>query len=214
MHQKSNIGNFLIYSFAGVLFLGIIRLFFATVDSGLLQIDEMTVMICWHLMFYLTMTLFLVATRALVVVLDINYPPKEQLNPFILPTLAGLGILLLFYFSPVIDKSISPLVEGTWIEMSGIAHFIAFTYAGGVAYYLLRIKEKYSGSIGKISTPLLISLSILSLIHLLELLGESWHILPFNHEYVEVTESLLMIPFFLLVGVAYWKLKKTLSVTL
>lgn len=210
-YKKSYIGDFLVYSFAGVLFLGIIRLFFAAADYKLIHLEEDTLMICWHIMFYLTMTLFLVATRALVTVLDINNPPKSKFNPFYLSSLAGIGIVLLFYFSPAVEKNITPLFEGTWLDKTGLMHFIAFAYAGGVAHYLLGIRKKFFGSIGSVSVPLLISVALLSLIHLWELLAESWHLISLPGEMVETAESILWVPVFLFVLVAYWKLKKTLT---
>jgi hypothetical protein len=156
------------------------------------------------------MIVFLIATRSLVTVLDINNPPKSQLNPLYPILLSGLGIGILFYLSPLIDLKISPLVEGTWIDKTGVAHFIAFVFAASIANNLGGIKKKFSGSIGEISIPLIGALSLLSTIHLWELLGESWHLFTLPSDVAETVEKILWIPVFMSIGFAYWKLKKTL----
>lgn len=149
-HGKSLVGNLLIYSFFGTLFLGAIRLFFALTDAGLIKIDDGTVMVCWHLMFYLTMLTFLISIRALVKIVDLSHTNSLG-NPFIPSIILGLLILAVFAIAAPVDQYVKTYFVDTIWDRSGLVHFVAFAFAGFLSYYLYKINKKFEGNIGALS---------------------------------------------------------------
>jgi hypothetical protein len=212
-YSKSLVGNLLIYSLAGTLFLGAIRLFFSLSESNVLPITHATRMLCWHLMFYLTITTFLISTRALVKVVDIK-TTKSLINPLLICLFLGALILGIFFIAVPINNYVTTYFANSIWDRSGLYHFIAFAFAISVSYYLIIINKKYSGNINAISKPLLIAMAFLSLIHLIELLFESWHIMEIDEELIEDIEKYLWIPVFLSIIYGFIRLRHALKSTL
>lgn len=209
-HKKSLVGNLLIYSFAATIFLGLIRVLFFVVDSGYLRVGETTLMICWHIMFYLTISTFLTATRTLVKIINVNTQQRLG-NPYLITVGIGALVLLIFPLAYHIDSRLSPLFMDSLYDRSGLLHFIAFAFAALAGYDLNIIRKKFTGNIGVISLPLTISLAFLSIMHLWELLVESWKIIHVSGEFGEHIEKILWIPVFTFIFCAFFLLKRSVQ---
>ena len=210
-YRNSLISIFLIYSFEAIAFLAAIRLLFAFDEWKMIDISETTLMICWHLLFYLSIGIFLMATRALLNVVDVKTQSFSLVKTFLITFLFSSGILLVFLSFTFIDKNISPIMEGSLIDKWGLLHFVAFIFALVASIDLFKIKNKYKGTIGSISGPLIVTLVILSLIHFWELLVESWMIVKVSLEFGESIEGILWIPVFVTIAYGYFRLKKALA---
>lgn len=209
-YHHSLVGNFLTYLLTGTFLLGFIRLFFYLVENKYLALDEITVMMGWHLMFYNVSTILLIATSELSKTVDISKSSVLN-NKTILYSLVAVFIAFSILIStPFMDKYVSPIFENSFWDKLGTAHFIAFIYAGYISKYLFTIRSKFSGSLGSVAMPLFISMLLLSVMHLIELFSESWKVIPLG-ETGELLEEIIWIPTYLCLAIGAWKLKKALG---
>ena len=207
-YKKASVGVLLIYFLNGTLLLGLIRLFLALVALQVIKIDDSTAMVIWHLMFYVAIGLFVLATRILVkIVGQTEY--KEPLSRALLVFCLSIFVFgLLFVTAPSFDKLVVATFKDTFWDRVGLPHFIAFGFAGLVSYYLLQVQQKFEGNIKAIAFPLLFSIGTLSIIHLWELLNESWGVIKVSEDFGEGVEMYLWIPVYLLTFYAFWKFRE------
>ena len=109
----------------------------------------------------------------------------------------------MIFVSTHVNQFIIDYFKDTFWDTSGSMHFVAFTFAGLVAYYLNGIRRRFPGSVGSISAPMLISVGLLSSIHLWELLTESWKIIPVTGDLGEFVEMLFWVPVYLFIVIAF-----------
>lgn len=205
---RSSVGTLLAYFFVGTILLAGIRVLFFLVDTKTLVIDEMTLMVCWHVIFYMAVLTWLFAAHGMAALANIKAGKLSPIQAVVWGLISVAGMVYIFVHASLWDKAIVSGFEGTVWDHIGIMHFIAFVFAAGAAYYLFALKRRFSTSIGVIATPQLIVVVILSLIHLWELLGESWHLLPVSEAVGEQVEQILWIPVYAGIAYAFWKLRK------
>lgn len=164
-----------------------IRAYFFLADSGRIIVDEMTIMVVWHLLFYIAISIFLGAVYMLLGLVNVASRKLSLSTYWMLTIIAVILGVLSIWFPPRI-------MEGSWIETTGIMHVVAFVFAGAVAMYLLRIHIQFVSTIGNIANPLLIAIALLSLIHLWELVTESWQLVSLSGATIEYVEMLLWVP--------------------
>ncbi|HET7099056.1 MAG TPA: hypothetical protein VFI61_02390 [Patescibacteria group bacterium] len=203
---KSSLGNTFKHFLTVILLLGGIRLFFFFTDNHIILAEEATVMTIWHLMFYLAIAVLIFVNRQLLVLVDPN-AKKSQISPATLGILSVVIMAGLFLIAQPFNESIASRIEGTIWDMIGGFHLIAFVFAGVVWSSLVSIKNKYASSIGPMVTPLLISVGTLSVIHLWELLNESWKVINVG-EFGETFEKYLWIVVYFFVAYAFWVVRK------
>lgn len=204
-------GIVFIYFFSGTLAFGLIRLLFILVDRRIIPISDSTLMVCWHVIFYYASYLFLAAVKELITLF--GGPSKElSFHKAVVSGLIGLIVtVIVFTFAPLVDPFLTKSLDKSWIESTGILHFIAFAQAGYIAYYLAKIKYHYKGLIGAIVSPFGSALFLLSLVHAWELLTESWKVVIVTNTVGELVERLLWLPAFICIYWVFYKLRFLIS---
>lgn len=211
-YKRSSISSIFVYFFTGILLLGAIRLFFLFIDLEIVQLHESAVMVCWHIMFYLSTLMFLLGSRRLSLISNISESHGTMNTALIITVSTTILTLLILFNIPTIAYYNSLYFEHSWFDQIGIYHFIAFAFAGAAAFYIFQIKQKIKGFFGVIATPLLYVFLCLSLIHLWELLTENWKIIPVEDTIIEIGEQVLWIPVFILINYAFWKFGRMMQI--
>lgn len=202
----TSLGSVFTSFFIAIVLLSGIRLFFFFTDFHFINIDEVTTMTIWHLMFYETIGMIIIVNKNLLSLVDTTV---KAINMSYLNILALIFMITLFFIAKPADHWIVSHIEGTFWDMFGMFHFVAFVFAGVVASSLFVIRRKFASSIGAIANPLLVSVATLSIIHLWELLNESWKVIHVTDEVGEGVERILWIPVYFFVAYAFWIARKS-----
>lgn len=207
---RSSIGVLLGHFLTVTVLLFIIRTLFFIVDIGLLHIDDSTLMVLWHIIFYDAILVCLFAVRALVGLSNRDAPKPSRLVAWGMGALAVSTGVALIACAAMVDPWIVLWFKGSVWERVGVLHGVAFVFAGLVAHYLFRIKTQYEKTIGSFATPLLWAIGLLSIIHVWELCTESWMIISVTEAFGESIEQLLWIPVFGTILLAFIQLHRVL----
>jgi len=110
---------------------------FLTLGASFFQIEDSSVDVWWHILFYMSFTFYFVALRMLVGLGSFRsgsrpgkrYEPRRDFGAFI----ALCGVVLVFLTS-VVDREHRKRLYELSLDSWGLHHFIAFIFAGGVAW--------------------------------------------------------------------------------
>lgn len=177
-------------------FVGIRIFFFLTENTSVMEVSEATHAVWWHVMFYSATGLFLASLHALKSLKKEHGADAGTLMAFFL---LGGWLVLLFSLAAPLDAWTAGWFANTSWDKSGIIHFIAFAFIAYTWLVLLSLRKTFGKVITAASSSFLVSLAFFGLVHLWELLGESWGVLPFTHEVIELVEG----PLFLVALVAF-----------
>jgi hypothetical protein len=191
-YGKSTLGTVLTYVAMG----SVLLLFskgFDVVGGQMFNISDDSVMIWWHLLFYIAFGFYLFGIKALASLQEPGTDfEKVGKHVWWWGLLAALAVIYV-YTIPTTGEPYVLAYLGTPLSSFGLHHFIAFAFAGGVAYYLFAVRTKL-GMIGKaLSVPMIIAIIMLSLQHLWELLNESWKVIVVTGTVGETVEQGLLI---------------------
>jgi len=190
-YKTSSVGATFIYFFTGTALFGLIRAFIYLTESEVLPADMMTVMYWWHVMFYLSMICFMVAGRSLAKLVSPAAPQVLFRRAILVSVVFALVAAAVFASVTAADPIVLRYLKGTFWDWSGFPHFVAFTLAGAVAFYMLQVRNAAGRAIVGIVTPLLTGIAFFSLAHLFELLTESWHVIMLDETIGENFEGII-----------------------
>src|SRR5260221_690213 len=83
----------------GMSVLIVIRFFFFLVDASLIHLDDTTVMVMWHILFFDATAVFFIATRSVVGLLEVKAPKPKVAENIALAVISGLIIVAFFIFA-------------------------------------------------------------------------------------------------------------------
>jgi hypothetical protein len=202
------IGATFVYLLCAISLVGVFRAFIFLAEVGVLHLGEGTVVLFWHVMFYLAIVMFLLGGRSFV---RLAGPPRGAKEPFGEATRLGIVFVLASLFLALIAEPLNPLItavfEGSIWDQSGLVHFVAFVLGGFVASYLFQLRARLGGNFAIIAVPLLAALAFLSFVHLWELLTESWRVIQLPSDTIELVEQLAALPTFLFFIYAFSRLR-------
>ncbi len=192
--------------------LGACRFFIFLTLAGVFHVQDETMSIGWHIIFYMAMITFILAAKNLVQLGTTGESGMSQKK------IVGWGVftvvvtVALFLTVQIYDPLYMRYTEGSLWEIWGGMHFIAGTLAAIAAFYVFQRAKL--GSITKvIATPLLIAIGLFAIQHSWELCTESWKIIAVPSELIEKIELLFVVPAYLLVAFAFWRLWKLTTKT-
>ena len=200
--QGSTFGHILLYFTFGTFLLTLIRLFLMLNEVAILPLSDETSTMGWHIIFYCAAICFLGGMQKLYRYTKDNNSQVNSRNASILGMiLTGLGITVLAT-SHLYDNTYVKLLRFNNLYILGLHHFIAFLFAGFIAVYLWKAK-KQSPKFTLIINSFLWAFIFLSLVHVWELLTESWHVIPLGSDLIEHIEQLITLPGYILIVRAY-----------
>ncbi|MBI2084521.1 MAG: hypothetical protein HYT70_02825 [Candidatus Aenigmarchaeota archaeon] len=181
------IGSVLVYIIFAIVFFSTIYILHLAINFFGIELGEFTLDVWAHLLFYSGMLLFAGASRKI---------SKYNTDPMLSPrdiTILGISaawwvalIALIIPLNPFVN-----LYAGTLIDTSGAIHFIAFGIALYAAVQVNNMKKIVGKLISNSIIYFLISIVFLGLIHLWELLTESWKVISLPDTVIESTELVL-----------------------
>ncbi|MBI4145613.1 hypothetical protein HY493_05420 [Candidatus Woesearchaeota archaeon] len=204
----SILGRAYVFITASILFFTGIRLFFFLTEStSVIAVTEATRAVWWHIMFYTATGLFLAALNALR-----TFRKVERTDMTTLATFFALGgwLVLLFALAMPLDSWTAGWFEATLWDRSGIIHFIAFAFIAYTWWMLLSLRKTFGKVVTAASASFLVSLAFFGFVHLWELLGESWNVLPFSSEVIELVEGPLFLVALIAFLAALWRIRSAL----
>ncbi|MCP6719350.1 MAG: hypothetical protein KJI71_03905 [Patescibacteria group bacterium] len=212
-YGRSSVGAAFLYFLYGTVLLGSIRLFIFFVDGGILPISEGTLIVWWHLLFYLAMIAFFIGAKSLVQwvsATDVSevISFRKALWVGILFTMLTLA---LFFTAVPLNEAFDNAFSGSIWDRFGIQHFVAFLFAGLVTLHMLRVGRKLRKNIATIVMPLLGTFALLTVIHLWELVTESWKWIVFPEAIIESVEQIITLPAYIFIFYAFMKARKLLE---
>ncbi len=166
---------------------------FQKLGEAYFGVSDASMDILWHMMFYTSFITYLYGIKSLADLSSVSPTAKHIAVGAEKKWAAVVAIIIAIIF--VVPKTIDPAVQGysaSAVGMFGLHHFIAFALAGGIAIYLLTVRNKL-GQIGKaIANPMLVAITSFSAQHLWELLNESWHVIEVSGEFGEGIEKVML----------------------
>jgi hypothetical protein len=206
------LGRAFVYITASIFVFGSIRffLYLATV-SRQIPISDPTFNLWWHFLFYTAAGVFIGA----LISLKSSATKPNLSNVFDAKTVVSLVVLLawvivIFMTALPLDGTAQALFAGTLWDTSGLIHIIAFIIIGYAWTLLLSLKTLFGKTVTSAVTPFLVGLAFFGLVHLWELLNESWKLIPVAPgvgEFVESVLTLIALASFLK---AVWSVRKAI----
>lgn len=210
-YKGSTLGVTFGYYFYGVSLLLAIRVLIFLVNQHVIKVADDTLMIQWHIIFYLGMTMFFLAAKQMIHLAQIAESAISFRGVHILGVfLLGASFLTTVLLIPF-DYQISTYFNNSIWDHIGILHFIAFVFTLVIISYLIKIRAQYK-NIGVIAVPIIIVLSVLSTIHLWELSTESWKLIQISADMGETIELFLWFPVFPILIISFLRLHKLMQI--
>ncbi len=209
--KTSTFGMPFIYILSGMILLGLSRVVILLYDLEILEIQDITLQVWWHLLFYLAMVSFLFALTKIISTAKGQKLVGFTKNDSIILGLFGLLAAILLLGAEAANQWVASLFDGSFMDKGGVVHFIAFGLAGFAAAKLfwIRINQKYSGKIiAAIIIPFLLFLALMSLNHFWELLTESWKVILVPEATIETVEQFFWLPAFICMTYGFIRLRK------
>jgi len=205
---------FLIFLLAGIVLMIFSRIVIVAFDLGIFKIDDETLAMWWHLMFYLGMVSFFIALKKIMTVQERSVKDKSlnfgRVDVFILVTL-GVLALAVFLSAEPLDAWFVSWFSGSFFAEIGLQHFVAFLFAGFIAAQLAYVrffisKEVHdTRDICSLSGSLLIFLALISANHFWELITESWVVINLSLTTIETVEQVFWLPASIFLSYGLWK---------
>jgi len=168
---------------------------FLTLGADFFRIQDSSVDIWWHILFYMSFAFYFVALRMLVGLGTSETVPdqdKDMNQARLWGFIALCGVVLVFLL-PSWTENMVAMYTNSPLDSFGVHHFIAFIFAGGVAWYLWSARERL-GQVGRlIANPIIIAVVALALQHLWELLNESWRVIVVSETVGEGVEKIFLL---------------------
>lgn len=210
-YGKSTIGIALRYFLNATLVLGAIRLIFILDDDNIYHVHDITEMTAWHFLFVYALIFFYMAGRTFAKLVNSNSGKSSYNIAFSLQIFSVLISAATIISMPYADSFLVQYLQNTWFATFGWFHIIAIVFSLIIFVYLYQLKHKFKGYSGVIG-DIYISLALLALIHLWELLNESWKVIMVSDNFGEFLERILWIPVFIFILYSFMKLKKMTTV--
>ena len=207
---KSAMGLFFIYILAGTSTMATIVAIILLFNLEILSISESTLMVWWHFIFYTGMTALLLGLHTMEKSMSSETERTAGKYTLIISIFVGFS-LLIFTFAYFLNGWITSIIEGSLVDRMGIFHFIAFAFAILMAIKLFRIRSKFGSIIKNFIPALFIFLISLSLIHLWELLAESWKVFTFEDSIIENVEQVFWLAAFAALNYGFFNIRKSLK---
>lgn len=210
-YKNSSVGVVLVYFLTFVFLLGSVRFLFLLEAMGALTIDDMTDMLIWHLLFYLSVVAFSIAVRSLLNLISPGHSAPSMRGAIWFGVFSAVYAGCVILVAPVVNEPWVAVFEGSWADHSGVFHLVALTFAWYMAVNIWRLKQKYGSSFASLATPLIITIVMLGGVHLWELLNESWKVIVVSGDIGSIGESALWIPALFAVFFAFARFKRLTS---
>ncbi len=198
-----------VYYAAASLLLALMKVFLHLAEAHTLPIGEATAAIGWHILFYLSMGMFISGTTALIRVGRSDTGSSRSFSRIIVRGVTPVAIgVVAFAVSVLVDPLVDHWFAGSILDRVGLVHFLAFVMSVGVVRAMARLREETGTYLGSIVTPMNWAVLFLGLVHLWELITESWQALPVPEEIIEPVEVLLTLPAFALIFFAFLRTRR------
>ena len=189
-----------------IFYFGAISVFFLLAEfMHVIAIEDISVALAWHFMFYIATSLFIVALRRLQAFGQTHKQMDESRTAFIFFLLGGV-LVAIFFSVKMLDPWLARY-EGTFWDTFGLIHFVAATFIGYTAMQLFRLRKSFGRVITAAVKPFIVSLIAFTLVHAWELLAESWKVVDIG-EAGEVLESVLYFIAITAMLYAVWQIKR------
>jgi len=209
----SAVGTVLAYFSVFTFLLVAIRFFFMMETFGFVVIDDMTDMLIWHLLFYLAVVAFSMAATSLLSLITPGHTPPSTRTALWFAVFAVAYSVVVISVAPLVDEAWVSSFGGSWADHSGIFHIIALIMSWYIGFQMMTLRKKYGSSFASLALPLITCITALGLVHLWELLNESWKVIVVSKEIGGLGESIIWIPALFAIYYAFVRLKRLTSST-
>lgn len=127
----------------------------------------------------------------------------------------SLGVLAIFVGASYTNTRITGILDGSFVDRSGAFHFLALSLGAILTGYFVSLVRRFSFSRIQSLIVFVTPMFFLALIHLWELLVESWKIIHVNSEFGETVEVVFWIPVLcsILIGAVMYRLSGSTSLS-
>lgn len=187
--------NVIFFSYLfGIFFFGLTYLFILLTGAGFYQISEASYHFWWHLIFYLSMLSFIWGGYRLKEIASTQKAKGWGPKDMIFFSLIISASLFVFILPTIYEQQLQLILEGSTFNNLGIHHFIAFLLALAAMAVMVYIKNAWGKLLSVSSTPMIIFLSFMTMLHLWELLAETYKVVHVSELMGEAIEQFIVIP--------------------
>lgn len=180
---------------AGTLLIGLSRLFLYLAETlQLYHLSAVDIHVWWHLIFYAGIFCFIWGGMRLKTIASSQTPAGFGAKDIVLISSLIVLSLIIFVVAAPLEPVLSSFLVGSFIDVYGIHHFVAFVLAFIAATYILYIKKNWGALMAPSITPILMFLFLMGLQHVWELLVESLKVIPIDDQAGETIEQFFVIP--------------------
>lgn len=203
---KSTLGAAQIYLLNGIIVQGSVITIYSLTDANIYNIHDVTVMTLWHIMFSYSVILFFASSIILKSLANVNSSKSSYKNAIYYLYFSTILCISVIIAAPYTDNFFVKYVQPTTFSQDGYFHIFAFIMSVISVIYLHQIRKKYT-VIRSVTSHLYIVLASLALIHLWELLIESWKWIILSADIIQLCDRMLWIPVFISMFQIHTKLK-------
>ncbi|MBI5613320.1 hypothetical protein HY947_00160 [Candidatus Gottesmanbacteria bacterium] len=192
--RRSFLGSFSFLFFIVVLLLVAIRGYFLLEALGWVDISEVTLMSSWHVAFYIVLLLLMHLSSVMLSLVDPKYQKESVVTTVMWSLVSLFSVLFIFIFSSYANASITTVLENSFVDRSGAFHLLALALGSILTLYFVYVARLFSFSRVQTFIVFVTPIFFLALIHLWELLTESWKVIAVSGKMGEMIESVFWIP--------------------
>ena len=156
------------------------------------QLHDISLHIFWHSIVYMAFLSLIWGGHRIKKNMTSPTPQGFNFTDTILFSAMLILTLGIFFIAPFANEGLYNLVTGSWWEVLGVHHLIAFLLGGFGAWYFFYIKG--GSQAGKSIRFIGFYLLLLGIQHLWEIINETAHLLPITTATIELGEKFIVLP--------------------
>jgi len=195
-----------LYFTAGTFMIGLARLFLFLASAEVYTLEETTLHVWWHVMFYLGMTSFaLGGMRMQKIAAQSPVAGFSAKDTYTLAAFLAVSFLIFFIATPL-EPILAPVLVGSFVETFGLHHFLAVIFAVFAGFYIHKIKSHWGKLLTVSVYPFLAFIVLMGLQHAWEVVTESWHLIELSLSTIEQVEQFIVLPALVLLGFGFLRI--------
>lgn len=200
------------YFASGIALLGMTRVFYILADRGVIYVHDDTLEFWWHMIFFMAMAMCIFGGKVLSNIGDERSRLSSLRSLKQWCVISVVVTVVAFLTAEPMDKSFVAVFDGTIWDTFGVQHFVALVVGALALLHIFVSADNYGsrsdiGIMAQLKLPLMITYGLFALDHFWELLTESWEIFVLPETTIERIEQIIVLPAFLAVIYAGWKLR-------
>ena len=197
---------------SGALVLGLSRFVLFLASLNVIQLEDHTLELAWHLVFYISMITFFLGGRMIYDLSKNDMMVTSFKKTYMWDGILAVYLIVVAVAVEVANKPFNDQNSGSALDHIGFIHMVAMVTGFLGALYLFQHAPRLGRMTGVMAKPILLAFLLLGCEHAWEMMHESWGFFQTNPEnFGDLVEEFFVVPSSILVIIAFMRLKRVIT---